>query len=360
MDYIGFVDSADIAEHMREIAYEPTGFEAAFLVWRSAYKSLEEKNQAWRQIINDFPDEELERERLGLKLRLHSFLQEYMELQKKKLACFFESESCVYKYSWRYKEFRRNVADSGFEADDSLFFATVEECRDHIEQQELLERAEGVFDEKAMYFIDKVPLGASSGAVPGTIVLNEGFEPVRVDVRGACCDEDLDIDLSFEAMWFAFPTPFRRGDILTLVDDANQIFVLDSLCTWDNAAMRENDLPDRMPYTRRDASKMQSHLHKLGDTSDMSACVYSLAENFELCRSHGGWPDYLDLEYYRGPDTDEVKGLKAVACYMRNKCDVSLLMDYLEFLESKHRTRALRFAEESFEKYIFPRREDER
>lgn len=61
MDYISFVDSADIAEHMREIAYEPTGFEAAFLVWRSAYKSLEEKNQAWRQIINDFPDEELER-----------------------------------------------------------------------------------------------------------------------------------------------------------------------------------------------------------------------------------------------------------------------------------------------------------
>lgn len=72
------------------------------------------------------------------------------------------------------------------------------------------------------------------------IEYNGNFEIMGVDAEDMTGGEwDYLLHQSFEGMWFSFPTPFKRGDIV--VSDYSPlgreygekcVFVLDSLVTW--------------------------------------------------------------------------------------------------------------------------------
>ena len=55
MDFTQFIDSRDIAEHLKKLGYKFTTLEAAYLVYQSSRATLEEKFTAWEYIIENFP-----------------------------------------------------------------------------------------------------------------------------------------------------------------------------------------------------------------------------------------------------------------------------------------------------------------
>ena len=44
--------------------------------------------------------------------------------------------------------------------------------------------------------------------------MNHDLEILSVDEQDVLNDSQEDLFMTFEGMWFSFPTPFRRGDIL--------------------------------------------------------------------------------------------------------------------------------------------------
>ena len=57
MDICTYVNSRDIGDYLREINYEFTSKEAAWLtIWQCFSISLEEKHNAWEQLMLELPD----------------------------------------------------------------------------------------------------------------------------------------------------------------------------------------------------------------------------------------------------------------------------------------------------------------
>ena len=74
MNFYKFVNSKDIREHLKELGYEFTSIEAAWLVWQSEFISLKEKHKAWAEIIETMPDCEIkERNNTAPQPSLHRY-----------------------------------------------------------------------------------------------------------------------------------------------------------------------------------------------------------------------------------------------------------------------------------------------
>ena len=61
MDLYHFIDSHAIREHLQSLSYPFTTQEAAFLVWYCKTATLEEKHDAWHEIIDTMPNCSLEK-----------------------------------------------------------------------------------------------------------------------------------------------------------------------------------------------------------------------------------------------------------------------------------------------------------
>ena len=101
MDVLRFINSNALREHLKEINYEFSGFEAAWLVWNCRTATLVERHAAWREIIETYPDEEYcfrPKDGVPKKIYLHSFLEMYMKLEQKRekteglVRCFLSME----------------------------------------------------------------------------------------------------------------------------------------------------------------------------------------------------------------------------------------------------------------------------
>lgn len=109
MNIFRFINSKDIREYLRELQYQFTVPEAAFLIFMSRIVPLKEKFDAWQEIINTMPDCSLE-ERPNMKAlpSFHQFLKDYMALQKKMLAGFYQQEKAVYTIECYEMELGKN------------------------------------------------------------------------------------------------------------------------------------------------------------------------------------------------------------------------------------------------------------
>lgn len=58
MDIYSFINSTAMQDYLRKINYKFSGFEAAWLIYRSNRATLAEKHAAWQEIIDTWPDEE--------------------------------------------------------------------------------------------------------------------------------------------------------------------------------------------------------------------------------------------------------------------------------------------------------------
>ncbi|WP_294520347.1 hypothetical protein [uncultured Anaerovibrio sp.] len=84
MDILSFVNSKDIRDYLHEIDYKCDTMQAAWLVYQSANKTMEEKHTAYRWIIDNMPDCPMPERQFSINRdSLHDFLREHMDFCEK-------------------------------------------------------------------------------------------------------------------------------------------------------------------------------------------------------------------------------------------------------------------------------------
>lgn len=107
MDFLKFINSNTVRNHLQELEYQPTAMEAAWIVYQCETLSLKEKYTAWREIIDTMPDCPFYRHTAGLKQEYedstHAFLRAYIAQQKKLTSVFLQTDdSAIYKVQYQF------------------------------------------------------------------------------------------------------------------------------------------------------------------------------------------------------------------------------------------------------------------
>lgn len=199
MDYIDFVNSKDVANHMREVGYHPTGAEASYLVYRNLAASLSEKFEAWREIINTMPDEKLPIapgfwSDPDEPLSLHAFLEGFMDAQRAQLELFAndaDSYDCISTAGSQWAE-----GLGSFDSMDGVM-TFLKELEMSDEEGEII----------------LVKFGKGENDVPH-LILRPDLSPLCVTDTDGLPPRLREIDAAFDVMQLRFPHPFKSGDVL--------------------------------------------------------------------------------------------------------------------------------------------------
>ena len=163
------------------------------------------------------------------------------------------------------------------------------------------------------------------------ITFNAKMEIMRIE--GSSLDQEPYRTDGFDEMYFFIPTPFERGDLVTVnrvcKSEKPRKYVLADMPQWE---------------TNSRGHSMQWYFDMLtengGDWTDMQTGVYEIDDDGDIFWDHG--PNYMYLEYFR----DELNGkeniLRALSSYLKNKID---LMDFLtayDVLRLEEKEKALK------------------
>ena len=112
----------------------------------------------------------------------------------------------------------------------------------------------------------------------------------------------------FESMWFNFPTPFVKGDIVWIPTEKLEYecdggLVLDDIVTWGD---------------------INKFILETGDNTDMSFAGYFMNSNGTVY--HEVNHNYMNLEYYKEPYKINEKFLLALSEYIKDEVTVDFLL----------------------------------
>ena len=107
MDFLKFINSNAVRNHLQELEYQPTAMEAAWLVYQCETLSLKEKYAAWQEVIETMPDCPSYRHTAGLKQEYedstHAFLRAYIAQQKRLTSVFLQTDDpVIYKVQYQF------------------------------------------------------------------------------------------------------------------------------------------------------------------------------------------------------------------------------------------------------------------
>ncbi len=321
-----FINSKDIAEYLRNICYQFSTPEAAFLVYCSHKHTLNDKIKAWGRITDEMPDCSMaERTNMAFISSVHEFLKEYISLQKEHLNYFYKNDGAVFFYGVRY------AADA-----HSKFgrpFSSFPKCMEAIKNE--LEDMKGC--QATQIIIKKIPLdNREDEKNKGVCIVEYNGDMQIVNLtRYALPKEMFDIDSAFEGMWFRIPTPFKKGDIVigqaqrSYLPEYDVPFVL-SDDIWGEGYINEH------PKDKKRRERLINRLLKNGDISDMTYSGYWIDEDGFYCEN--GY-DYLSLEYYREPLTDEYRFLNVLSMYLKNACSLEFLIRAKDVIFGEKKTK---------------------
>lgn len=321
MDICRFINSRDVATYLKDIGYAFSMPEAAFLVYRSRHATLEEKRAAWLELADGMPD-------CGMAGRLNmepipsfrGFLRDYAALKGRELARFLEADGCVYS----------GDCEGGGYGDE--LFGSAAGCVDYLKSTL---GGDGGFDSLT---ITKRALDRPERASGGRLYLDHDFRVTGIDMWGE--DEpDLTLSLQFEGMWFAFPTPFRRGDIVQDATDKDaHPVVLESLCTWSRKDFLANGFHEGDRAVETADRLLAAHLRN-GDTTDLGWSGYDM-DGGELWLGHVGH-DYLGIERVTGELAPEDQWAEVVSAHLRGELRFDEAFDFLRYLEKRNECESM-------------------
>lgn len=287
MDFYSFINSSDISNYLREIGYEFTSLEAAWLVYQNNNASLDQKITAWEYIISNMPDCEVpDRPNCIYRKSLHETLRKYINILIKNHDQFLADTGDAFyrcRYLWK----------SGWDNDDVF----------HTQLASALSDKEVYYEDIVKFTISKhIP----KQTLPQKACYNNHGLMTDIDIRPES-DEEEELNSYFlDGLWFSFPVPFKKGDIVTTsVLSGNDLFVIDDCVAWEgfhNDKLKEN-----------------------GDRTDMCAYGYSQEDNGTIY--HECMHSYMDLEYYRGPLNADKRFLKALSNFLKGKIVLDLLLN---------------------------------
>ena len=212
IDFLKFVNSDTVRNHLRQIRYQPTALEAAWLAWQCETISLEGKCASWLEIIETLPDCPTYSRTMGLKAKYrdntHTFLRAYIAQQKELTTAFYQTdESAVYHAEYQilpkgerfWREYR--TIEEGFHTLESALKTIPKIEGDIIRITIYKKNSKGDFLTSARFLPDYRL--AFVDAHPG--YLNNDKWALHTGVlryRGIPCIQNN------------FPSPFHPGDIL--------------------------------------------------------------------------------------------------------------------------------------------------
>ncbi len=311
MDVLPFVNSKDIREYLEKIEYQFSALETAWLIWQSRYTTLEERHQAWRQLVLEFPDCPIE-ERINTMPQpsLHQFLEEYMDMEDRALEQFQNPADAIYQLEYHYHDFEEPVTEGRV-----LSIFTPEKM-----DQALAEGYNVKYIRCYRWPIDGTREDALGSCF--SVELSPDMQIMRINqdisqIEGR--DKELLLDV-FQGFWFDFPTPFQKGDILWDPERPDGFcggpFVFTSINLQGIADEKQ------MKYMRKNA-----------DSSDMTA------HGIFVCNGEGVYGEvahnYMDCEYYRKELIDYGLLLKPFSAYEKGDADAGLLLHACRYITLK-------------------------
>ncbi len=301
MNVNSFINSKDVEKYLSDIGYEFSPIEQAWIVWHSDNKTITERLNAWEEISKQYPKYQYKSNSLSSQLRWYcDFVRFYCRIFMVQL------EECYYTC----KVHERDV-DYWYDGRHHPVFKSYQECIDWLKK----EYGDAYYENFSK--IDKIILRKNkfnNKEWYREITFNNKFEMLKIEVSGDYeRPEDSNIDYFFENMWFRFPTPFKKGDLVSSRHHPfegerfqSEPFVLEHLITWED----ETRIVDML---------------KSADYTDMTAYGYFQREDGSLY-----WEcihDYFDLEYYKEEPKNERKILFALSNYFKNEISIDALLD---------------------------------
>lgn len=197
MDFIKFINSNDIREHLKSINYKPSPLECAWLVDQSLYATLDDRILSFEYIINNMPDAEIISATEDMfNGSLHEFLKEYIKMKRDYLSGFNEDSEDVFIYTYEIETLSDEIK--------SEIYYSFEECKKAIygcySPEELIDIR-----------INKVKISDKSGSKYWVDLSPKGD---IVDVFGPLTDFRWKLICTFRNIKVDIPTPFKSGDIL--------------------------------------------------------------------------------------------------------------------------------------------------
>ncbi len=289
MDLCKYINSKDVAAHLRIIHYPFNTLEAAYLVFFCRSLTLKEKHKAWQEIIDAMPD-------MAPKDHLDHFCWAY----------FGDSIHACLKQHIKNEQF---ILDAFTQIKKGAFYvrtfdANDKECSTSTCSNALMTDIDDVYDYIHNYITDdegelckyKVYCAPDRSQKRFCITLNRNDEILDVEIDSEHYPQPQ-LDWQLETMWFAFPTPFKRGDI---VIDAQR--------------PEPSDLRDGPFVFDKTAAEWLTSRGKTGyDYTDMTADGWFLDEDgivYGAC-TH----DYMSLEYY---PPEKLKGAQRILLPLRD------------------------------------------
>ena len=311
MDILSYVHSNAIREHLRKINYEFNTIEAAWLIYFCKHLSYKEKKAAWLELMETMPDMEFQDDRVPEWKTIYEMTRAYIKLIDEDIECFYKEGSdtdYVYMYSYRYKGDR--FEDENFET----VYRSLEACKNAMKslfaELDHTEEFDGNNTGVDHYSIRKQALDDPENICELLFTPDGNINKVR---RSPIVNDMADRvrNWSFENLWFDFPTPFKKGDIVwvprpdeLLNWDCDGGFVLKGLSTWNPI----------------------EYIAKHGDSSDMNGYGYFL--NPEGTIYQEVMMNYMDLEYYEGPYNrhENERILPALSKYIKGEIELDFFL----------------------------------
>ena len=312
MDISSFINSRDIKKYHREIGYEYNALEAAWLVSQCNNKTLKQKHEAWQWIIDNMPDMEVKDcGRWSSRFKddsIHKLLEDYMEMKNAFIKKFLDNSG---GYLYEYRRYWPSVKIGGAVSDFEGFFSSWDKCIDHIMETEDAEDSE-------LYEISRrLPDETNGRIIHGSIEIDIVGQILAVSTAYRKEENERWHYLSklFDELWFSFPVPFKRGDIVSLKSryhpEDHEPIVIDGII---------------VPYGSNEEVYTKER-RECGDTSDMN--IWGYAADTEWASGFRGayhevWDNYMNAEYYR----DELEGynrvLKPISSWLKGEFDDEL------------------------------------
>lgn len=313
MDITPFINSVDIADNLdfilREEDADDLPVKCAWLIWQSNRVSLREKHDAWRIIIETMPDCHLPLRGGSYEGSLHTFLNDYMDYERSLVETFqHEENNTLYAYHLHDASNEYPSCDgyhfSAFPTLSQCFYVLQNKCGKDSKVKRITITKRWL-DNKERYIV--------------AAISTKSWKLVNIHGTGFVSPASLQ---TFNWMWFDFPTPFRRGDILVSSDGVP--FVLERICTWlpfDPCWESKNDPPKRMPTIQN-----VDLFREYGSITDMHCHSYFISESGHIFYDQHPH-NYMNLEYYRGEFVGHQRILHVVSNYMNDKISLDELLN---------------------------------
>jgi len=300
MNIYDYLNSRDVREYWEKSGYNPNAIESAWLVWQSKNHTLPQKHRAWLDIIETTEDCPIGSGMYNIpRESLHKFLGRYMEIEKSLIEDFYKKEDdAVYTYRMYFDD---KHSHDWFR--ESALFRTFEEAYQH---------SKGDGEPPYPDFVEFIKIYPGEKDSKIFLRFNPDEEIVRVDENRYITDkEEFENFVEvFENMWFAFPTPFKKGDIVEAVNGK----YARPCCFADKFVLT---------YVCNESDKAEYYAEH-GDGYDMLAYGYYFDRDGVV--NYESLYYYMDLEYARTSLDGVDRLLVPLSKYLCDEIDLGLLL----------------------------------